>query len=272
MFMFKLKVFLRSVFGEGVWAVVQKMSVAPRHRLMRLVQRETRRTVHSGPFAGVRYLHDAVSGGYVPKLLGIYERELHGIINALPELGLRRVINIGASDGYYAVGLAQRLPEAQVVAFEIEPRGQEFVRRIAEQNGVGSRVIVQGRCDVADLQAVVDALWRTLVICDVEGFENVLLNPDEAPALGRSWILVELHDGKMPGVSDLVRKRFEGTHMIRTIWQQKRTAADFPFSTPYTRKLAPQHLEAAVNEGRPVRDSASPMHWFWMAPKAYGSQ
>jgi hypothetical protein len=268
MLMFKLKVFLRSLLGEGVWAVVQQLSPTPRHRLMRLVQRETQLTVRSGPFSGIRYLHDAASGGYVPKLLGIYERELHGVINAIPSFGIRRVINIGASDGYYAVGLAQRLPDARVIAFEMEPRGQQFIRRIAQQNGTGERVTVRGRCELRDLQEAVEHPERTLVICDVEGFEDVLLDPEEAPALQGAWILVELHDGKNSGVSERLRQRFVATHFIETIWQQKRTASDFPFSNTYTRHLALEHLEAAVNEGRPVREGVKPMNWFWMVPKS----
>lgn len=266
MLIFRLKVFLRSIFGERIWSVVQRLSPTPRHRLMRMVQRETRQTVHSGPFAGVRYLHDAVSGGYVPKLLGIYERELHGVINAFSELSIRRVINIGASDGYYAVGLARRLPEAKIIAFETSPRGQKFIRRIAEQNGVGDRVIERGHCDLADLQEVIDYTERTLVICDVEGFEDVLLDPEIVPSLRHSWILVELHDGKNTGVSERIRRRFEGSHSIETIWQQKRTASEFPFATHYVRKLDPQHLTAAVDEGRPVRPGVTPMSWFWMVP------
>jgi hypothetical protein len=266
MLMFKLKVLLRSLFGEGVWSVVQRLSFTPRHRLARLVQRETGRTVRSGPFAGVHYLHDAVSGGYIPKLLGIYERELHPVIASLPQHDIRSVINIGASDGYYAVGLARCLPAARVVAFEMEPRGQDFVRRIADNNDVGDRVTVYGRCDLPDLQSAAAGLERPLVICDVEGYEDVLLDPENVPALHSAWILVELHDGKNPNVSDRIRARFEKSHQIETILQTKRTAADFPFANAYTRSLAAEYLAAAVDEGRPVRNGITPMSWFWMVP------
>jgi hypothetical protein len=264
--MFKTKVFLRSLCGESVWSIVQRTSFAPRHRLARLVQRRTGKCVSSGPFRGVHYLHDAVSGGYIPKLLGIYERELHPIIATLQEHGISTIINIGASDGYYAVGLARCLPAARVIAFELEPRGQDFVRRIAEKNGVGDRMTVKGRCDMPDLQAAVAGAGRTLVICDIEGYEDVLMDPEKVPALRSAWILVELHDGKNPGVSERLHARFRSTHSIDTIWQQKRTENDFPFSDPYTQSLDPRHLAAAVDEGRPVRDGSTPMSWFWMIP------
>lgn len=80
-------------------------------------------------------------------------------------------------------------------------------------------------------------------------------------------VLVELHDGKNPGVSERIRGRFKDSHQIETIWRQPRSAADFPFVNTYTRKLSPEHLASEVDEGRPVRDGVEPMSWFWMAPK-----
>jgi hypothetical protein len=215
----------------------------------------------------MHYLRDAVSGGFVPKSLGIYERELHCVILSLPQREILRIVNIGASDGYYAVGLARLLPRAHVIAFEMEPRGQKAIRHMAENNGVGDRVEVRGRCELAHLRAALDSTAKTLVLCDVEGFEDVLMDPAAVPTLRQDWLLVEIHDGKNPGVSERIRNRFLSTHDIQTIWQQKRTASDFAFSTSYTRGLAPKHLTAAVDEGRPVREGVTPMSWFWMSPK-----
>ena len=41
MLMFKTKVFLCSLLGEGIYTLVQRLSFAPRHRLARLVARST---------------------------------------------------------------------------------------------------------------------------------------------------------------------------------------------------------------------------------------
>jgi hypothetical protein len=264
---FKTKVFMRSFLGEGVWRVVQRCSMAPRHRLIQLCQRETGRVVRSGPFAGMNYIHDTMSGGYVPKVLGIYERELHPTIARLSELGIQQVLNIGAADGYYAVGLCRMFPRLRVVAFEMAFRGREYIRAMAERNGVLSRIEVRGTCDLPGLQAALSDPRSTLVLCDVEGYEDVLMDLEKVPGLREAWLLVETHDCKKAGVSDRIRIRFEKSHTIETIWQTKRTAADFPFSTPYTSRLAPHHLAAAVDEGRPVREGSTPMNWLWMVPK-----
>jgi hypothetical protein len=266
--MYRLKVFLRSIFGERVWSVIQRLSPLPRHRLIRLCQRETKRVVRDGPFAGMNYIHDTISGGYVPKLLGIYERELHPVVRRLSSLGIRRVINIGAADGYYAVGLSRTFPDLQVIAFEMDKRGREFLRTMAERNRVLGQIEIRGLCEVEDLSRIIDAPHQTLILCDVEGYEDVLMDPEKIASLRDACLLVEIHDNKNPGVSDRIRLRFAPSHAIETIWQEKREAWEFPFATAYTRSLEPEHLAAAVDEGRPVRPGATPMSWFWMVPKS----
>jgi hypothetical protein len=242
--------------------------MAPRHRLTRLCQRETGQVVQSGPFAGMTCLHDAVSGGYVPKLLGTYERELHPIISGLCDLGITRILNIGAADGYYSVGLCRVLPDASAIAFETHPRGREFIQAMAEQNGVAPRIGIRGTCNPSELRAAMRDAVNTLVFCDVEGYEDVLLDPVSVPELRDAWLLVEIHDNKNPGVSQRIHDRFQQSHTINVIWQSPRTPADFPFCNCYTLSLSPEHLAIAVDEGRPVRHGTKPMSWFWMSPRS----
>ena len=121
--------------------------------LTRAVVRRTGQSVASGPFRGMKYVADGVGSVYYPKLLGVYERELHPVIEAIHSLGPDRIIDIGAAEGYYAVGLAMSNPKAIVTAFEQESDGQELIRDMAARNGVVDRVHVLGRCEPADLRA-----------------------------------------------------------------------------------------------------------------------
>jgi hypothetical protein len=268
MSLFRLKVYFRQLFGERFWHFLRGFSLAPRHVIERECLRETGMVVSGGPFKGLRYVEDTVCGGYVPKLLGTYERELHETILNAARLDFERIINIGAADGYYAVGLARLIPNARVVVFEMEEKGRALVSAMAERNGVMDRFQILGTCEPLGLLTALATPGRTLVICDVEGYEDVLMNPSSCPALATAHILVELHDGKNAGVSGRVRDRFVATHMITTLWQQERTAAEFPISTTYTRRVNPRHLAAAIDEGRPVNEAKAPrMSWFWMEPK-----
>src|SRR4051794_40351820 len=64
--------------------------------------------VQTGPFAGLEFARASAEGCHVPKLLGCYERELHGLVEAAVADGYDDIVNIGCAEGYYAVGLARR--------------------------------------------------------------------------------------------------------------------------------------------------------------------
>ena len=229
--------------------------------LLHLTRTRTGGRVRSGPSAGVRYGADSVGSCYIPKLLGIYESELTAEVESLCRRRPALIVDIGAAEGYYAVGLAVRNPQAKVVAFEMEARGQAALREMSALNQVADRVEVRGKCEPADLAATLGTAPQPVVICDVEGYEEKLLDPQRVPALARAVLLVELHDFIIPGITDELKKRFGATHKIKHIWQQPRSRSQFPWRTPGTRLLPKAYLDWSVSEWRPV-----PMAWLWMEP------
>lgn len=263
-----------------------------------LVLQKTDGRVMGGPFGGIRYIDRSVGSAYLPKVLGIYERELNRCIETVCTRRPTLIVDVGAAEGYYAVGLAVRNPEAQVIAFEMEEAGRRALGEMARLNDVSDRIEVRGRCEPADLQAVLEdsghseaegtlaepvaqgggrALaeplapggeWKgagPVVICDVEGYEEALLDPAAVPALRGTSILVELHDFLVPGITEELVRRFEPTHRVEHIWQEPRSRDEFPWRTLGTRLLPGRYLDWAVSEWRPVR-----MAWLWMQPSAKG--
>src|SRR2546426_11207567 len=75
--------------------------------------------VRGGPFAGLGYPRQAPKWGYnlVPRLLGTYECELHHVFEQVIATGFPTIIDVGAADGYYTVGLALKSPGSTVHAF-----------------------------------------------------------------------------------------------------------------------------------------------------------
>ncbi len=65
-------------------------------------------TIFSGPFAGMAYVARAVGSAVVPKLVGSYEQELHGVLADIAQTPYMVVVDVGCAEGYYAVGLAAR--------------------------------------------------------------------------------------------------------------------------------------------------------------------
>jgi hypothetical protein len=210
----------------------------------------------------MRYVHGSHGSAYIPKLLGIYERELASYIEQAVTRQPRLVVDLGAAEGYYAIGMARRLPLARVVAFEMDAEGQAALREMARLNGVFNRLTILGKCEPHDLESVLGNESEAIVICDVEGCEEKLLDPAIVPALQRLPILVELHDFLIPKVTELLWQRFSGTHVITQIAQEDRSKIDFPWRTLATLFLPRSYLDWAVSEWRPVR-----MTWLWMEPK-----
>jgi hypothetical protein len=187
---------------------------------------------------------------YVSKWLGAYELELHQVLEELCAGNYTTVINIGCAEGYYAVGLARRLTHATVVAFDLDPAAADACRRLAELNGVADRVEVRAACQLADLDAL--AGRDTLVVCDCEGAELELLDPDRAPGLRETDLVVELHDFVNPVISQVLRQRFAPSHRITLISSIERNPADFPA----LKGLSLRDQRMALEEFRP-----GPMQW-----------
>ena len=131
---------------------------------------------------------------HLPKLLGIYERELNGWLEQACALNFPLIIDVGAAEGYYAIGMALRNPKARVIAFEAESKSRVALGEKARLNNVESRVEICGKCEPEDLKRALMGTQRPFLICDVEGYEAVLLNPAAVLPLRRAFILVELHE------------------------------------------------------------------------------
>jgi hypothetical protein len=174
-------------------------------------------TVVRGPFAGLEYPRDLAtgSGDLVAKLAGTYELELHGVLADWIGRGWSRVVNVGAAEGYYAVGLARAIPDATVIAYDIDDDQRARCAALAAANGVSERLELRAQCTPAELQTL--PAEGTVVLCDCEGCEVSLLDPVQAPVLARLELLVELHDFVDPTTTETIRARFESTHLVTIV-------------------------------------------------------
>ena len=224
-------------------------------RLTCKVGRQQDWLVASGPFAGMRYIDNAHGSRLIPKLVGSYEAELHGVIEQMIKAAPPVVIDVGCAEGYYAVGFARALPQSSVVAFDISDEARRLCGELARANGVAGRVAIEGRCDCETLHRL--PLTGALLIVDCEGFELELLRPDRVPGLAHTTILVELHDCFVPGLSVELLARFRDTHRVRLFPLQGRDPGDYPT----LRGLKPQDQLRAVDEDR--RSNGQPLEQQW---------
>jgi hypothetical protein len=216
-------------------------------------------TVHGdrvlrGPFVGMRYPPDRVAS--IPKLLGVYESVLHRWIEQALE-AVDGVVNIGAADGYYAVGLARR--GLRVDAFESAPAARRDLQNLARLNGVS--LAVHGRATASRLVRVASVAKRSLVLSDCEGAEVDIFTSRVVAALCDATVLVETHDAVRPGAMATLRDRFGTTHDVEVATETTRPAADFT----ELEVLPAEDRERAIDSMR-----SYPTPWVMFTPRNRG--
>ena len=179
-----------------------------------LQQRDGTR-IWSGPFEGMDFLPRSTHGCHVAKLIGSYEQPLQPFIEDAIQAAYPVVLNIGCAEGYYAVGMVRRMPATQVHAFDIDPAAQQACGELAAKHGVADRVRVAARFTTDDFATF--AGQKTLVLCDIEGTEKELLDPEAAPALRGMDLIVESHDCVVAGITGLLTDRFTASHAITVV-------------------------------------------------------
>lgn len=224
------------------------------------------RVVH-GPFKGLRLGSKSYHSSIYNKLLGIYEKELHGAVERIIAFKPALVVDVGAAEGFYACGLAARCPEStKHIAYEGDFRFRFALRENLERNGLTDRVEVRGFCDPAALQGVLSAYGAdsSLVICDAEGIEVELLDPRLVPAIAFSTVLVEVHDQIVPGAGDFLKKVLDSTHKIESIASSPRDAKDLlVIGAPQRVQTLPKSTIRYFIEERP-----DPQYWLLAIPRS----
>lgn len=231
------------------------------YRAKRALVKRYGQQVLAGPFRGMRYGDEVSGSAYVAKLVGSYEEELAGIVEEIIQRKFEVVIDIGAAEGYYAVGFALRLPSALVYAFDTSSEAQVFCRRLALLNGVSSRVDIRGFCDHLTLDDLCGP--SSVIICDCEGFEAELLSPLVVRNLKYSDILVELHEFIAPGIGAEILSRFVNSHEIVLV----ETCDRDPRNYPVLECVEAKDRHWAVREGRP-----SAMQWAYLKSRLRGKE
>jgi hypothetical protein len=236
--------------------------VHPKAFFARWIYRRCHGKVRTGPFQGMRYVRHSVGSALCPKLLGLYERELAPLVEQLAAESFPAIIDVGAAEGYYAVGLALRSPTSVIVAFESTNEGQQLMRAMAQLNEVTDRIEIHGHCEQRDLVEITQRFPSGLIIMDAEGAEADLLDANLIPYLGRFHLLIELHEFISRTIPALVRERFENTHSLTEIWTTDRSLDDLPFKLTLLRRFFKKWLSIQITDERP-----EPMRWFYLRPK-----
>jgi SAM-dependent methyltransferase len=203
----------------------------------------------------LHYVKGATGSVFCPKFVGSYEAPLTPFIEQAIGRNHAIVIDIGCAEGYYAVGLASRMLQTEVIAYDIDPVARQLCYDLACLNNVSDRVKVREICNAQELNRL--NLREGFILCDVEGAEVDILQPEFIPSLKSCTLIVELHDHLRPSVSQKLLPKFHSTHHIQLVRDSPRRVDDYAFLT----FLPKEDRRLAVNEFRPSAE------WAIMSPR-----
>lgn len=205
-----------------------------------------------GPFKGMSYHSRSVGSSLTPKILGSYESELYRFINKLPRFSLG--IDVGAAEGYYAVGLLKSNFCERIIAWETSNYGRKLLARLADLNGVADSLDIRGACSPVRLadELQIRVGTPTLIVVDCEGFEGPLLEDLDAQYLAVCTLIIETHDMMNPGVHARLLHKFGKTHSVVEVAPAKRDISDLPKTLPLLLRMLrfPGIRRAAMSERR----------------------
>lgn len=215
-----------------------------------------------GPFKGMLLSDEVWWGKYdlLSKYLGQYEEHVMDEVLSLSK-SFDHFIDIGAADGYYAIGVLKGNLFSSSTCFEISPKGQHVINSNADLNGVSGQLSVFGEANVNDISREIKRKGPSLVLCDIEGAEFDLFSLEMLEVLKDCAVIIELHDSFLP---QFLERR-----------KQLISNAEKFFDVHYLVRANPnvnnyKELESwnddermlAFSEGRPVR-----MDWVCFLPK-----
>jgi len=186
--------------------------------------------VLNGPFKGMQYGSiGALCSTFIPKIIGSYESELHPAIEEIIINNYTEVWDVGCAEGYYAVGLALKMPNTIITAFDIDLDARKNCFELAKINSVTERVSIGERCDA---NLINNSNFKNgLILSDCEGyelemFENVNLNETKFDCL------IEIHEWPLErNVEKRMIEKFSPTHEIKMIYSKSdiRKAKEYSF-------------------------------------------
>ena len=187
-----------SLFFIRVLARILRVEIgyqAAKNKAWKILQEKYGHVIAYGPFKGMKLSYDIwwSKNDRITQMLGTYEVHVLARLKEFSAQGASRFIDIGAADGYFAIGMAFSKIYSKVLAFEIEPAGQERIEINLARNQCEEFVSVFGEADYSSLKKLLSDDLKTSVLVDIEGAEYQLLDEKMLSLLSNCYLICELH-------------------------------------------------------------------------------
>jgi hypothetical protein len=151
--------------------------------------------VHYGPFKGLvlgRTLWGSTDRASM--ILGLYEQEILNSIFQVPKK-YKFFIDLGAADGYYAIGVLKNRRFSKTFCYEMSEKGRQIIRENAKLNHVENHIEIHGIATKGFYKLIPNInLSHSVMLVDIEGSEFDLFDYECLKAFKKSIIFIELHE------------------------------------------------------------------------------
>ncbi|QIL40679.1 hypothetical protein G7074_16245 [Pedobacter sp. HDW13] len=171
--------------------------------------------IYYGPFSGLKIPEILFDQLTVSEVLGLYESCLFETWDRVVKKNIDNMMVIGGHTGYYSAALSYLLQLKNNHVFETDTPLHHFITSWFSINKLTPPKLYGSATEdiFENWQEKID-----LIICDCEGEEINLLNPDRFPWQKESNIVVEAHPFYKHRVLSEIIARFKKTHEINLIY------------------------------------------------------
>ena len=223
-------VFFTSFFGKSIFWIISIFSKIVNfleyHSF--LINLINNKVVLKGPFKGLKYYKKtSACGALEPRLLGVYEAELHGTIYEFSNNKYQGIINVGAAEGYYAIGLSMLFPNLPVRAYETDSEVAKYTSLMIMHNNREKHIELIEKDSFENLRKV-KPNECFLIIVDCEGCEFKLFNKEIIENSKSSDLIIEMHCDNFDRTE--LESSFAASHHVSRIYSKDRDLANKEYS------------------------------------------
>lgn len=152
--------------------------------------------VNHGPFKGMQLSGEPSWGrdDLGSMVMGFYEKEILDWVEQNCSGKFTHFVDVGAADGYYAVGLVGYQGFKSAVCFEINEGSHEVIRENAKLNNCSEKISICGEASFSEFQKIKHIFNEDcLILCDIEGGEFALWDVELFETCKRATIIIEVH-------------------------------------------------------------------------------
>lgn len=190
--------FVNTLFGK--FGIKFRFKNAIQKRILYLTKRlklQSKNLVQSGAYKNMKIGDIAWSEyDYCPKIIGVYENEVQ---NELLKTNCKYIVNLGAGEGYHAIGQILSGTKEQAICFELSKTSRKFLNTNSKINNIENKIKIFEKANNNYLdylqEKISDIDFKECVfLIDIEGDEFNIINNKNLETLKESKLIIEFHE------------------------------------------------------------------------------